>query len=450
MTIDRRRLRQLRLAEEERFRQRTPTSARLTDRAERHLPGGVPMSWMRGLFRTPPLYVSHGEGPRFVDVDGNAYLDFNLCDLSMTMGYGAPLITRAVAEAAARGAHYLLPVEGAIEVAEMLAARVGMPFWQFTLSASGANTEVIRIARTATGRETVILFGGHYHGHLDDTLVIEQDGRSVPSLLGLPSGISGRTEILPFNDLGAVEARLARGDVALVLTEPALTNCNLVLPQPGFLAGLRDVTRRHGTLLCLDEAHTFQFAYGGLVGAWSLEADFVVLGKGLGSGIPFGLYGMSEEIAGLFRRHLDVDIGPAGIATGGTTYASAVAIAAARAALRDVLTPEGYARLDMLGGRLAGGLDDLFARHGLPWRAFRLGPRSGYCLSPDLPRNGAEAAASLDVELIDTRRVFMANRGCWDAVASAGPQASAHDEADIDAYLAVADAFLAEITGRTG
>ena len=412
------------------------------------MPGGVPMAWMKGLYRTPPLYVARGEGASFLDVDGNRYLDFNVADLSMTMGFGPGPIVEAVSRQAAEGAHFLLPNEDAIAVSEELARRSGLPFWQFTLSASGANTEVIRLARFLTKREKILVFEGHYHGHLDETLV-ERDGeRAAPGLLGLPAHAGAATLIVPFNDLEAVDAALKGEEVALVMTEPALTNCNVVLPQAGFLEGLRDVTRRHGTLLCYDEAHTYQFAYGGLVRDWRLEADFHVLGKGLGTGISLGLYGMSSEIGKLAADHLDVDIGAPGLATGGTTYASALAAAAARAALFEVLTPEAYERARALGARLAEGLERVFDAHSLPWRAFRLGPRSGYCMTPELPKTYDQAKASLDSHLIDTRRVFMANRGIWDAIASAGPQASfAHGEADIDTYLAAADDFITELLG---
>lgn len=421
----------------------------LRERASRHLPNGVPMTWMAGLYRFPPIYVTHGEGASFFDVDGNSYLDFNVCDLSMTMGFGPKPIVDAVSRAMKTGANFLLPAEDAVAVAEELAARVGLPFWQFTLSASGANAEVMRIARVITGREKVIVFEGHYHGHLDETLVMRDEaGNTAVDLLGIKHELARQTIILPFNDLEALEARLSKGDIALVLTEPALTNCTLVLPQDGFLAGVRAATQRHGALLCYDETHTFQFAYGGLAGDQKLACDFVVLGKGLGTGVSFGLYGMSETVAGTFVKHSDVDIGPKGIATGGTTYASTIAVSAARAALTEVLTREAYNRLHGLGRRLANGLDGAFSKLALPWRAQHLGPRAGYCLMPRLPRTGAEAWLSMDTDFIDTRRIYLANRGIWDSVATSGPQASfAHTDADIDRYVAAASQFLAEVVG---
>jgi glutamate-1-semialdehyde 2,1-aminomutase len=445
--IDRRRLAALRVAEDRDFERRTVRSRSLQQQAMAHLPLGVPMSWMSGLYRTPPIYVAGGAGARFTDVDGNDYLDFNLCDLSMTIGYGNAAVAAALGAQASRGTHFLLPTEDAIVVSAILAERMGLPFWQFTLSASGSNTEVIRIARFMNTRPRIVIFGGHYHGHIEETLVREEHGRSVPDTAGLSPESAAHTTILPFNDLAALERTLSSGDVALVLTEPVMTNCNLIMRDPDFHRGVRDLTRRYSTLLCIDEAHTFQFAFGGLCNEWRLESDFIVLGKGLGSGVAFGLYGMSDQVAACFAKHLDADIGPRGIATGGTTYASALALAVARANLEDVMTA--YGRVRLLGGMLADGLDALFARRGLPWKAFRCGPRSGYCLEPVLPRTGTDGLRSLDYEFIDTRRVFMANRGIWDAVAAAGTQASiAHSTSDIGAYTAAAGEFLDRIVQR--
>ena len=411
------------------------------------MPNGVPMTWMTGLYRFPPPYVVGGSGASFSDIDGNAYLDFNVCDLSMTMGYGAKPIVSAVTKAMSTGANFLLPNEDAAIVSEELARRVDIPYWQFSLSASSANSEVIRIARHMTGRNKIAVFEGHYHGHINETLVAQDDkGKVQPDLLGIPDQDSHNTIILPFNNIEAVSQALANGDVALILTEPVLTNCTLVMPAPGFLQELRTLTKRHGTLLCYDEAHSFQFAFGGYVGNQNLETDFVVLGKGLGTGVSFALYGMSAEVAAHFRRFSDVDIGPKGIATGGTTYGSAVASAAARAALTEVLTPEGYRHIEELGKQLARGLGEIFVDLELPWKALHLGPRSGYCLFPHLPTSGAEAWLSIDPDFIDTRRIFMANRGIWDSVATSGPQVSfAHTMDDITAYLIAARQFLQEV-----
>jgi glutamate-1-semialdehyde aminotransferase len=321
-----------------------------------------------------------------------------------------------------------------------------MPSWQFTLAASGANTEIIRVGRHVTGRRKLVVFEGKYHGHIEETLVRIEDGRTVPEHQGLSERRGENTIIVPFNDLERLERLLKARDIALVLTEPALTNCSLVLPDPGFLSAIRTLTSETGTLLCIDESHTFSFAYGGLKRTWRLECDFLTLGKGFGSGVAFAGYGMSRDIADHVERHLDFLHRKTGLGLGGTLYGSALSMAAARAALEGVLTEENFARVNGLGTRMADGIDAICHDLDLPYRAFRLGPRSGLCLTPNLPSNYAEARLSMDLDMLDARRVFMANRGYWDSIVSAGPQASfAHTAAEIDGYVAVLQAFMREL-----
>lgn len=407
---------------------------------------GVPMSWMWGLYRHPPIFAARGEGPQFWDVDGNGYIDFNVVDLALTTGFGAEPIAVAVARAMRRGAHFLLPIEETIEVAERLAEQTGMPQWQFTLSASGANSEVIRIARSLTGRQKILIFEGHYHGHVEETLVEGTGEQPEAALKGLPEAVGRQVIIVPFNDLQAAEAALAKRDVALVLTEPALSNCTLVCPDAGYLTTLRTLCQLAGTLLCLDEAHTFQFAYGGLKRAWNLQCDLLVLGKGLGSGVPFGLYGMSEEVACFVEANTTVDLGTPGLAAGGTTFANTLAVLAAQTVLDEFLTPAHYECVTELGAALAAGLGQIFKDLALPWTPLSLGPRSGYCLFPKAPRNGAEAYRSMHIPFISARKLWMANRGAWDAMASAGPQVSfSHRREHVDLYLRLARSFLEAI-----
>ena len=444
--IDRERLAAVRAREQAAFDRRTERSTALTARARRHLPDGVPMAWMAGLYDHRPIYVAHGDGCRFTDVDGNAYVDFNQADLSATCGFAPPAVLDAIAERAARGLQFLLPVEEGIEAAELLAERYGLPAWQFTLSASGANAEAIRLARHRTGRDLIVVFGGHYHGHLDDTLVTGDEERGTPELLGLNARAAADTRVVPFNDLAALERVLARGGVAAVITEPALTNVGVVQPADGFHAGARALTHAHGTLLIVDETHTQTAAYGGLTRALSLEPDLVTLGKSLGGGVPIGSYGMTGDLRDWMEQHRDAHGRVAGLATGGTTYANPLSLAAAVAALRHIQTPDAFERTAALGAQLADGIEATAARYGLPWRAHRLGGRSGYCLEPELPRNAEEAERSLDPELIDARRLHMANRGVWEAIASAGPAASfAHGAEDVDEYLGALDLFLADV-----
>jgi glutamate-1-semialdehyde 2,1-aminomutase len=446
--IDRERLAAVRAREQVAFDRRTPRSAELAERARRHLADGVPMAWMAGLYDHRPLYVSHGDGCRFTDVDGNGYVDFNQADLSATCGFAPPAVLDAIAERAARGLQFLLPVEEGIAAAELLAERYGLPAWQFTLAASGANAEAIRLARHRTGRDVIVVFRGHYHGHLDDMLVTGDERAAEPELLGVNPRAAADTRVVPFNDADALERVLATGDVAAVITEPALTNVGVVLPDDGFLARVRALTRARETLLIVDETHTQTVAYGGLTRAWALEPDIVTLGKSLGGGVPIGAYGMRGELREHMERHLDAYGRRTGLATGGTTYANPLSLAAAVAVLSQVQTPEAFERTAALGAQLADGIEAAAARHGLPWRAHRLGGRSGYCLEPELPRDAAAAERSIDFELIDARRLHMANRGVWDAIASAGPAVSfAHDATDVDEYLDALDAFLADVAG---
>ncbi len=448
--LDRTKLAALLERETAHFNDRTQRSAELLAEASGLMPNGVPMAWMAGLIHHRPIYVTGGEGSRFDDVDGNSYIDFNLADLSNTIGYGETPVSRRVSEQASRGVQFLQPTEDAIAVSRELKKRTGLPMWQYTLSASTANTEIIRIARAFTGREKIVLFEGKYHGHIDATMTEggEPGSNSAgkPAGLGLSANAAANSITIPFNDLGTLARALASGDVALVMTEPALTNCHLVLPAPGFLAEAAQMAHAAGALFALDETHTWQFAYGGMNRTEKADTDFVALGKGMGSGVPLGAYGMTTPLAAFVAQNLDDYTETShGLAIGGTTFASALTMAAARATLEDCLTEEAYARIAGLGEKLADGIDAAIAQAALPWRAFRHGPRSGFCLSARLPRNYSEALASFDMEFINARRIFMANRGIWEAIAPAGPQVSfAHSEADVDAYIAVTGEFLRE------
>jgi glutamate-1-semialdehyde 2,1-aminomutase len=449
--VSRPRLKAIYDREAARLAARTPRSAELSSRARAVMPDAVPMAWMAGLFRHAPLFVVGGQGSVFKDVDGNSYIDFNLADLSNTVGYGSNAVARRVAAQAARGMQFLLPGEDAVAVAEELAGRTRMPYWQFTISASSANTEVIRIARAVTGRQKVVMFDGKYHGHIDVTMTSGgapgDNEPARPEGMGLSGNAAADAINVPFNDPGALEAALATNEVALVLVEPALTNCSLVLPDPGFLDAAGMLARKHGALFCLDETHTWQFAYGGFVRTEGLSPDFLTLGKGLGSATPLGVYGMSAALSAFLEQHHDIADSPdRGLAIGGTTYANPLTMAAARAMLEEIATEEAYRRIARLGARLADGIDVIVARHGLPWCAFRYGPRSGFCQTPRPPRTYEEARHSVDVAFSDAFRVYMANRGIWEAMYSAGPQISfAHSDADVDRYIEVAQSFFAEL-----
>ena len=277
--LDRARIGELHAREVARFQEARPRSRAMVARAREHMPNGTPMAWM-AYDDDQLVYIDHGQGPGFTDVDGFGYLDFNASDMAMFCGHANPTIVAAVQAQAARSTQFLLPTEASVAVAEELARRYPVGQWQFTLSATQANTEAIRLARAATGREVIVLFQGHYHGHFEEGLV-DLDGEQVAAVeRGLSKGVTGRVRIAQFNDAGTVAAALEPGDVALVLTEPAMTNnIHLLAPEPGWHAELRDLTRRHGTLLGLDETHTNVVGPGGATGMWHLDPDILTIGK---------------------------------------------------------------------------------------------------------------------------------------------------------------------------
>jgi glutamate-1-semialdehyde 2,1-aminomutase len=414
------------------------------------VPNGVPMAWQVGSYHHIPLWVVDGRGARFTDADGCQYSDFNIADMSMFCGYAPEPLLRAVAERMAHGHQFLLPVEDAIIVSEELGRRFGLPKWQYTLSASQANTEVIRVARIATGRDKVLLFDGKYHGHFDQTLVeLDAQGNLVPEERGLPAAVTAGMCIVPFNDHQALAAALERHDIALVLTEPALTNnFGLILPEPGFHAALRELTRVSGTLLACDETHTQVVGPGGLTAQWGLQPDFVTAGKSIAGGVPFGAWGMTDALADLLAQVK----GPDGersdlVAIGGTLFGNALSLAAAKATMLEMLTPEAYAHTQRLGARLAGGMRSAVAQAGLPWHIHHLACRAGYTFQATPVRNADEARACRDDLLTRLIRIWLANRGVWEAIVGAGPvcPVPASDE-DVDAYLSAWNELLVALT----
>ena len=449
-TVDHARVRELKQREDARFEAEHPRSLALLERGRRVMPNGVPMAWHMSSYHHPPMWAAEGHGARFTDVDGHTYSDFNIADLSMFCGYAPEPLVRAVSERMASGHQFLLPVEDAITVSEELGRRYGLPKWQYTLSASQANTEAIRVARVVTGRDKVLMFDGKYLGHLAEALVeVGPEGELVPEERGVARDIVDGTLLVPLNELAALAAALEGGDVAVVLTEPALTNnFGLILPDPGFHAELRRLTRDSGTLLAIDETHTQVVGAGGLTAAWGLHPDFVTCGKSIAGGVPFGAWGMTEEIAAVLEQAK----GPDGersnlVAIGGTLFGNALSLAAARATLLEILTPDAYASTQRLGARLGEGMRAGVDRAGLPWHIYQLGPRAGYTFRPEPLRNADEARACQDDLLTRLIRIWLANRGVWEAIVGAGPVASvpATDD-DVDAYLGAWSDLLEALT----
>ena len=446
--LDRGRIASLKQREDAAFVAARPRSAELWARSKASMPNGVPMSWHRTSYDHPPLFVDEGAGARFRDVDGREYSDFNIADMSMFAGYAPEPVVEAVSRCVARGTQFLLPNEDAPWVAEELGRRYGLPKWQFTLSATHANTEAIRIARTLTGRDTVLFFDGKYHGHFDEALVDLQDGKLVPEEGGLPRDVTTKSKIVQFNDPEGVRAALEPRDVAIVIAEPTMTNnVGLLLPEPGFHDALRAITRETGTVLLYDETHTQVVGPGGLTKMWSLEPDMVTIGKSIASGVPLGAYGMIESVAVTMQRPEGRYDEKEAIATGGTLFGNPLSMAAARATMGSVLTGDVYAHTHALGARLADGIEKTIGDAGLPWTTHRFWPRSGVTFAPAMPRNALEAYAAKDIPLTLLSRVYLANRGVWDAIVGAGPTCAVPaTEEDVDRYLEAFGSLIAELT----
>lgn len=436
--IDRAHLAALHADEEARFASLHPRSAELAARARGPLLAGVPMPWMTRWPGAFPVFVESASGARLVDVDGVAYVDLCLGDTGAMAGHALPEVASVVAERAAAGITTMLPSADAVWVGEELARRFGLPTWQLAMSATDANRFVLRFARHLTGRPRVAVMDWCYHGTVDETLAVLDGDRVVPrpGALGPQVDVAVTTAVVPFNDLDALDRRLAVGDVACLLMEPALTNIGIVLPDDGYLAGVREVTRRHDVLLVVDETHTMCAGPGGCTAAWGLEPDLVVVGKAIAGGIPAAAYGMTAEVAArLDGPMLGHEIDVAGV--GGTLTANALAVAAIRATLSSCLRDEDFAVAVPLAERFAAGVAGVISEHGLPWHVQRLGCRAEYWFCPP-PRDGAAAAAAVDEDLEAFLHLWCLNRGVlltpFHNMALFSPH---HTEADVDRHTAV-------------
>lgn len=413
MRLDRARLTTLLAEEEELFKSRHPKSRELHEAASRGLPGGVPMLWMTRWAGAFPLYVESASGASFRDVDGIEYVDFCLGDTGSMTGHAPAAALKALETQAKKGLTFMLPTRDVAAVADELYRRFGLPQWQFALTATDANRFALRMARAVTGRQKVLVFNYCYHGTVDEAyLVLDEAGKPVPrpSSVGAPVDANLTTKVVEWNDLDALKAALAEGDVAAVLAEPAMTNIGIILPEPGFHEALRKLTCEYGTLLIIDETHTLCAGIGGCTRAWGLTPDFVTMGKPLASGIPASAYGFSREVASRFSALLpgdDADV--AGI--GGTLAGNALSLAVMRATLEEVLTEDFYQKAFALQERFTAGVESVIAEFKLPWIVKRLGNRSEYWFQPNPPRNGGEAARSVDHDLDRFMHLFALNRG---------------------------------------
>ncbi|WP_433049394.1 transaminase [Dactylosporangium sp. CS-033363] len=451
--MDRDRLRALLARERAAFAARNPRSAAEFARAS-NLFGRVPMTWMNKTAAGFPLYLAEARGARVTDVDGHEYTDFSLGDTAAMAGHSPAPVVAAVKERfeTLGGACAMLPTADAAWVGAELTRRFGVTRWSFALTATDANRWAIRLLRAVTGRPKILVNSYCYHGSVDESLIVTgPDGaRSREGNVGAPVDVTVTSRVAEFNDLAGLERELAHRDVAAVLMEPALTNIGIVLPEPGYLAGVRELTRRYGTYLINDETHTFSAGPGGATGLWNLEPDVVTIGKAIGGGIPAAAYGLSEQVARDIEAIPGLDLIDMG-GVGGTLAGNALSIAATRATLEHVLTNAAHAEMSEKSDMWSSGVQRVIDEHDLPWSVTRLGARAEYRFAKPAPTSGTEAASKNDADLEDFLHVHLANRGIlltpFHNMALMSP-ATTRDQ--IAEHTRVFEQAVAELTARTG
>jgi glutamate-1-semialdehyde 2,1-aminomutase len=449
--IDRARLTRIYDRERQDFASRHPRSEAAYARSG-HLFGRVPMTWMNKNAGGFPIYLERARGNRVWDIDGFEYLDLALGDTGAMAGHSPEATVTAIQQRIATlgGITTMLPTEDAEWVGAELTRRFGLERWSFSLTATDANRWAIRLARALTGRPKILFNSYCYHGSVDESLIVvgpDGEGMSRPGNVGEPVDVTATSRVAEFNDLEGLERQLAHGDVAAVLMEPALTNIGIVLPEPGYLEGVRELTRRYSVLLINDETHTFSAGPGGATGAWGLEPDILVIGKSIAGGIPMGAYGLSAELADRALARTDLDLVDMG-GVGGTLAGNPLSVAATRATLEHVLTDAAFTQMIETATYFAAGVKSVIDQHSLPWSLSQLGARAEYRFADPAPRNGTESAASADAELEDLIHLYLLNRGiCLTPFHNMALMSPVTTTADVDLHHAVFEAAIGELLG---
>ncbi len=438
-------------AERARFAEQTPKSMALADQAAGHWLRGVPMHWMVDWGTPYPLFITEARGVTLTDADGREYVDFCLGDTGAMFGHSPPAVADALRAQAGRGLTTMLPGPDTAVVGGLLAKRFGLPCWQVTATASDANRSVIRWARAATGRKKLLVFNGCYHGAVDDTFVVLENGkaRNRPGLVGEVRDVAENTDVIEFNDVAALERVLTRGETALVLAEPVMTNCGMVLPEPGYHEALRRLTRQHGALLCIDETHTISSGSGGYTATHNLQPDFFVLGKPIAGGVPAAIYGWTAAVDAKIQAYLTArEPGYSGIGT--TLSGNALQLACMRAVLEDILTDDVFARAMPLAEDMERGIAALIMHHQLPWHVVRVGLRAEIVSAKEHPRNGTEALLYAHTDIEHALHLYCLNRGVvitpFHNMMLVCPETQPEDVAQL---LDVLDSGMAELSGKS-
>jgi glutamate-1-semialdehyde 2,1-aminomutase len=452
--LDRQRIGTLIERETARLDERTRSSAKMYERARQALSGGVASSYQA---RDPyPIYLDRGEGAVVYDVDGNRMWDFHNGFGSMVQGHAHPAIVKAVSERVALGTHFAATTEDGVVVAEELQRRWGLPRWRFLNSGSEATMDAIRIARGLTGRETIVKIFGSYHGHHDGVMVSigveyerigdRENYASLPYGAGIPEAVAQLTVPVPFNDAGAMERRIERLESegrkpACVIMEAAMMNLGVVLPEDGYLQEVRDITTRHDIVLIFDEVKTgLAIAAGGATERFGVKPDMVTLAKTLGGGLPAAAVGGTEEVMRVVEDGTVYQVG--------TYNGNPLTMAAARASLTEVLTPEAYGHLDALNDRIVAGCQGVVDRYGLPGYAVGIAAKGCVTFSPVPIVDYESFKANQDVAVTELAWLYNMNRGIF---MTPGREEEwtlsvAHTDEAVDAYVQAFDEMAAELT----
>ena len=408
-------LAKLREREDKLFMERTPKSKEAFEKAHQNLLDGVPMPWMADWGTDHPIFLAKAKDQKCWDIDGNEYIDYCLGDTGAMFGHSPDATAKTIAERGQCGITTMMPTLDALEIGKEMSKRFGLPTWQVAMTATEANRYVIRNARTLTGRPKILVMHECYHGSLDETLpFIGEDGKislrsGYDSNPGLPKDLL--TRVVEYNDLEAMERELAHEDVAAVLMEPVMTNCGMVLPDEGYLDGVRELCNKYGSYWIIDETHTFSEGYGGYTRAHNLKPDFVTIGKSIAGGVPIAAYGFTKEVT----EKIDAMYGTAGVSDpmgiGGTLAANQFAIACMRTQLAEVATEEAFEKMFAGAERLATRLEAALKRHNVPWSVTRSGARCELQFMPHSPHNGSEAKRYVDWDVLYYGHLYLHNRG---------------------------------------
>ena len=447
--IDRKKLKSQMIKEIEMFEKNHKKSGELYKKAKGSLLQGVPMNWMTKWAGSYPVYVASAKGAHFQDVDGNDYLDLCLGDTGSMIGHAPEPAVRAITEYAKQGTTFMLPTEDAAWNGEELNRRFGMKYWQFATSATDSNRFALRLAREITKRKKIVVYNWCYHGSVDETVAVidEKTGKTVakPGSLGPQCDPALTTKVIEWNDVTALEAALADEDVAAVLAEPVMTNCGIVHPETGYHDALRELTKKYGTLLIIDETHTICAGVGGCTKEYGLKPDMVVVGKTVAAGIPCAAYGFTKEVGEKAALAIPPELCDIG-GIGGTLAANALSMHVMKAVLAEVLTQEYYDKNIPLAKRFNEGVQSVISKYDLPWNTTQLGCRTEYWFRKEPAKNGGEAEAAVDFELDQYMHLASMNRGfLMTPFHNMALISAATSEEDIDRHTAVFDEIVSNI-----